>query len=89
MSNETNSQKDALVAKSGLFAGMNTGMAIASMVMILGFVAFTIYDVEYSSSVFAEGKDFIIGTLDWFYVLVVNLVLFFVFWLMMSRFGDV
>ena len=89
MSNETDIQRDAMVAKSGLFAGMNTGMAIASMVMILGFVAFTIYDVEYSSEVFAAGKDFIIGTLDWFYVLVVNLVLFFVFWLMMSRFGDV
>ena len=89
MSNDSNIQRDALVAKSGLFAGMNTGMAIASMVMILGFVAFTIYDVEYSSEVFAAGKDFIIGTLDWFYVLVVNMVLFFVFWLMMSRFGDV
>jgi choline/glycine/proline betaine transport protein len=89
MSNESDIQRDALVAKTGLFAGMNTVMAIASMVMILGFVAFTIVDVEYSSSVFAIGKDFIIGTLDWFYVLVVNLVLFFVFWLMMSRFGDV
>ena len=56
MSNETNIQKDALVAKSGLFAGMNAGMAIASMVMILGFVAFTIYDVEYSSSVLPRVK---------------------------------
>ena len=55
----------------------------------LGFVAFTIWDVEYSGKVFAAGKDFIIGTLDWYYVLVVNLVLFFVFWLLMSRFGDV
>jgi choline/glycine/proline betaine transport protein len=89
MSNESDIQQDALVAKSGFFAGMNAFMAIASMVMILIFVAFTINDVEYSSAVFAKGKDFIIGTLDWFYVLVVNLVLFFVFWLMMSRFGDV
>jgi choline/glycine/proline betaine transport protein len=57
--------------------------------MILGFVAFTISDVEYAAEVFAAGKDFIIGTLDWFYVLVVNVILFFVFWLLMSRFGDV
>ena len=78
-----------LVDKTGLFAGMNKFMGIASMVMILGFVGFTIMDVEYSSAVFSAGKDFIIGTLDWFYVLVVNVVLFFVFWLLVSRFGDV
>ena len=89
MSNEKSSQRENLVAKSGVFTGMNTFMAIASMVMILGFVVFTIKDVEYSSAVFAQGKDFIIQSLDWFYVLVVNVVLFFVFWLLMSRFGDV
>ncbi len=80
---------DGLVSKTGLFTGMNKTMGIASMVMILGFVAFTIIDVEYSSAVFAKGKDFIIGSLDWFYVLVVNLILFFVFWLLISRFGHV
>jgi choline/glycine/proline betaine transport protein len=89
MSNETHTPPDNLIAKSGLFAGMNTTMGILSMVMILGFVAFTISDVEYAAEVFAAGKDFIIGTLDWFYVLVVNVILFFVFWLLMSRFGDV
>ena len=89
MSVETHVPPDDLVAKTGLFAGMNALMAIASMVMILGFVAFTIQDVEYSSAVFTEGKDFIINTLDWFYVLVVTLALFFVFWLLVSRFGDV
>ncbi|MCP4188642.1 MAG: BCCT family transporter, partial [Gammaproteobacteria bacterium] len=61
---------------------MNATMAIASMVMILIFVGFTIQNVEYAGEVFAKGKNFIIGTLDWFYVLVVNLVLFFVFWLL-------
>ena len=89
MSNEAHVPPDNLVAKSGIFSGMNATMAIASMAMIVGFVIFTIQDVEYSSAVFAQGKDFIIGTLDWFYVLVVNVVLFFVFWLLMSRFGDV
>ena len=80
---------DNLVAKSGLFSGMNVFMGIASMVMIIGFVAFTIQDVEFSGSVFSAAKDFIIGALDWFYVLVVTVVLFFVIWLMFSRFGDV
>ena len=89
MSNETHTRPEDIVSKSGFFKGMNATMAIASMVMILIFVGFTIQDVEYAAEVFAKGKDFIIGTLDWFYVLVVNLVLFFVFWLLMSRFGDV
>lgn len=89
MSDDTHVQPDGIVAKSGLFKGMNALMAVASMVMILAFVAFTIQDVEFSGAVFSKGKDFIINTLDWFYVLVVNLVLFFVFWLLISRFGDV
>ncbi len=89
MSDNTKPLPEDLVAKTGVFAGMNALMAILSMIMIIGFVAFTIQDVEYSGEVFSAGKDFIISTLDWFYVLVVSVVLFFVFWLMFSRFGDV
>ncbi|MCP4316502.1 MAG: BCCT family transporter [Hyphomicrobiales bacterium] len=89
MSDETHAPPEGLVAKSGFFAGSNTIMSIASMVMIAGFVAFTIWDVDYSGEVFAQGKDFIINTLDWFYVLVVTVALFFVFWLLVSRFGNV
>jgi len=68
---------------------MNATMGIASMIMIIAFVGYTISDVEASAAAFAAGKGFIIGTLDWFYVIVVNVALFFVFWLMVSRFGDV
>ena len=89
MSDETHVPPEDLVAKTGFFAGMNPIMGVASMVMILAFVLFTIQDVEFSAGVFTEAKDFIIGALDWFYVLVVTLALFFVFWLLVSRFGDV
>ncbi len=89
MSDQTTNKPDNLVAKSGLFAGMNPLMGIMSMVMILGFVLYTIMDVERSSEVFSTGKNFIINTMDWFYVIVVNAALFFVFWLLVSRFGDV
>ncbi len=89
MSDQTTSRPENLVASSGLFKGMNPLMGIASMLMIIGFVAFTVADVDRSSEVFAAGKDFIIGTMDWFYVIVVNAALFFVFWLMIGRFGDV
>ncbi len=89
MSDSVQTPPEDLVDKTGLFAGMNKFMGIASMLMIIGFVGFTISDVEYSGAVFSAGKDFIIGSMDWFYVLVMNVVLFFVFWLMISRFGDV
>lgn len=80
---------ESLVAKRGPFKGMSTFMGIASMAMILVFVVFTIRDVEYSGEVFSAAKDFIIGSLDWFYVVVVNAALFFTFWLLISRHGDV
>ena len=48
MSNDIHTKPDDVVAKSGFFAGMNATMAIASMVMILLFVGFTIQDVEYA-----------------------------------------
>ena len=89
MSDDTHTVPDDLVAKTGLFAGMNRFMGLASMVMILCFVIFTVQDVEYSGELFSIGKDFIINTLDWFYVLVVVVALFFVLWLLFSRFGDV
>lgn len=89
MSDNTQPTSEDLVAQSGLFKGMSPLMAILSMLMIIGFVGFTISDVEYSAEVFSSGKDFIINTMDWFYVLVVNVVLFFVFWLLASRFGNV
>ena len=89
MSDVTHVPPEDLVAKTGFFKGMNAFMGIASMVMIVAFVLFTIQDVEFSAAVFTEAKDFIIGALDWFYVLVVTLALFFVFWLLISRFGDV
>jgi choline/glycine/proline betaine transport protein len=78
-----------MVAKSGFFRGMNPTMGIASMLMIIAFVVFTVRDVEASDALFASGKDFIINSMDWFYVVVVNVALFFVFWLLVSRFGNV
>ncbi len=59
------------------------------MIMIISFVAFTIFCNEYSGRILSQGKDFIIGTLDWFYVLAVTLALLFVIWLPIGRYGDV
>ena len=89
MSNSTSRKPEDFVAKTGIFAGAHPIMAIASMFMIIGFVAFTIRDTDLSNEVFAAGKEFVIGSMGWFYVLVVNVTLFFTFWLLISRFGHV
>ncbi len=89
MSEETITKPDSHIAKSGIFEGANPGMAIASMIMIIVFVVFTIWDVDASNEIFAAGKKVAIGAMGWFYVLVVNVTLFFTFWLLFCRFGDV
>ena len=75
------------VAQSGFLAGSNVFMSVASAIMVVAFVAFTISDVEFAGSVFSSTKNFIMSSLDWFYVLVVSAVLIFVIWLPFSRFG--
>ncbi len=89
MSDEIHTPPENLVSKSGFFAGSNAIMAVASMIMIVGFVAFTVSDVEYSGELFSQAKDYIIGSLDWFYVFVVTAALLFVIWLLVGRYGDV
>ncbi len=89
MSEQPTKKPEDYVAKTGIFAGAHPGMAIASVIMILAFVVFTIQDTEVSSEIFAAGKKIAIGSLGWFYILVVNVTLFFTFWLLVSRFGDV
>ena len=89
MSKDASNKPEDYTAKTGIFAGSHPGMAIASMFMIIGFVAFTIHDTDLSNGVFAAGKEFVIGSMGWFYILVVNITLFFTFWLLVSRFGHV
>ncbi|MDE0310076.1 MAG: BCCT family transporter [Acidiferrobacterales bacterium] len=77
------------VASSGILAGSNSFMAIASMVMIVGFVGYTISDVERAGTFFSGINGFITTSLDWFYIGTVCAVLVSVMWLPFSRFGDI
>ncbi len=76
------------VATTGILSGANSFMAVASMIMIIGFVGITISDVERASTFFSGINGFINSTLDWFYVGTVSIILVFVIWLPFSRFGD-
>lgn len=70
------------------FAGVNPTMAIASIAMVLLFLLFTLSNAELANGIYTGIKAWIERSLGWYYVAVVSLVLFFTFWVGLSRFGD-
>jgi choline/glycine/proline betaine transport protein len=89
MTSEEENVSKSLVAQSGILAGSNPFMAIASFVMILAFVGFTISDVEYAGKVFTAMKAFVLGSMGWFYIALLGSLFFLMIWIMCSRFGSV
>lgn len=81
-------QPKKMLADKGLFLGVHPGMGIASKAMVLAFVLFTIINVEFSNAIFSDIKNWIQTTLNWYYVTVVSMVLFFAVWVAFSRFGN-
>ena len=71
-----------------LFAGVNPTMAISSLAMVLVFVLFTVIYGELANSLYTGIKQWIESSLGWYYVAVVSIVLFFTFWVGLSRFGN-
>ncbi len=80
--------KDMLVS-SGMFAGIHKGMSIAAKAMILAFVLFTVLNVDFANGVYTDVKSWIQTTLNWYYVTVVSVVLFFSIWVAFSRYGNI
>ena len=91
MSQNNNDVRDreALVARSGMFKGMHSGMSIASKGMIVAVVIFTVLNVDLANSVYGAIKDWITASLSWYYISVVSIILIFVFYLMFSKYGDI
>ena len=80
--------REDLVASSGLFKGMHSGMSIASKGMIVAVVIFTVLNVDLANSVYGAIKDWITATLSWYYISVMSIILIFVIYLMFSKYGD-
>jgi len=77
------------VAARGPLKGLNVTMGIASKAMVLAFVLFTILNTDLASATFNTIKDWILVTLNWYYVGIVSFFLLFVFYLLFSRYGNV
>lgn len=76
-------------ATSGFFKGLNPTVAIISKVVIIIFVLFGTLMTDLASQTFETVKNYIILGLNWYYIGVVAFFLFFVIWLLFSRYGDI
>ncbi|WP_428034192.1 BCCT family transporter [Amphritea sp.] len=81
-------QPKKIIASKGFFFGVHPGMGIASKAMVLAFVLFTVMNVDFANGIYSDIKTWIQTTLNWYYVTVVSLVLFFSIWMAFSRFGN-
>ncbi len=85
----TDPNESILIGKNGIFRDVNPPMAALSKGLILAFVLFTIVNVEFANGVFQSMQHWIQANLDWFYVLSMCLFIFFIFWLMVSKYGSI
>ena len=81
--------KSISVARSGMWAGLHPGMAMASLAMVLAFVAFTVINVERAGTIYAGVRTWIESTLGWSYILAVCVMLAACLYIMCSRHGKV
>ena len=80
---------DNLVATSGIFNGLHSGMGIAAKGIIIAFVVFTVLNVDFADSIYKAVRSAIEGALGWYYVSLLTVALFFCLYLMFSRFGSI
>ena len=75
--------------QSGILTGVNPVMAILSLVVVAGFVLFTILNSSVANEAYSTAKAWIESDLKWLYILIVCAIFFFSVWLMFSQFGKV
>ena len=76
-----------LVAQSGLFKGLHSGMGLAAKGMVAAFVLFTILNVEFAGGIYSEIRAWVEGALSWYYISALTIIIFVCFGLMFSKWG--
>jgi len=84
-----NHRSRAMVAESGFFTGLHSGMGIAAKGMVVAFVVFTVLNVEFANSIYSSIRGWIEATLSWYYVTLLSVAFIFCIFLMFSRHGSV
>ena len=76
-------------ATSGVFKGLNPTITVVSKVIIIAFVLFCALQAEQAGIAFGEVSTLLLQNFKWFYVLMMTSVVCFLFYLMVSRFGNI
>lgn len=77
------------VSSSGLFKGIDPILGTLSMLLIIGFVAFTSLNVKEAAIIFSGLKGLILKNFNWYYVGLTSAFFFICGWLMVSKLGNV
>jgi len=81
--------RDSMINKSGLFAGVNPIMAIGSALLIIAFVLFTVLEPVMADSVYGAAKGFISTNLAWYYIGLISFCLVLAIYIAFSRYGSI
>ena len=74
-------------ATSGVFKGLNPTVTIISKVLVISFVLFCVLQAEQAGKTFEMISSILLQNAKWFYLGLLTLILGFLFYLMISRFG--
>ena len=77
------------ISNTGIFKGMNKNMSITSILIILITVGLTGYFPTKSNQVLVQIREYLTPFLEWYYVLLVAVLLFLMIWLGMGRYRNV
>lgn len=77
------------IASTGIFSGINPAMGLLAKAMVLAFLVFTILNVEFAGGVYADIKNWIQTTLNWYYVSLISIFFFICAWLVFGRLGAI
>jgi choline/glycine/proline betaine transport protein len=67
MADESGNAPD-MVAKSGFFTGLHSGMGLAAKGMVVAFVVFTALNVDFANGIYSAVRGWIEATLSWYYI---------------------
>mgnify|MGYP001085231884 FL=1 len=76
-------------AQSGPFKGMNTGMSLVAILMVVATLVTGVLFTEQSAAAIGRLRSWLNPFLEWYYVLLVAFLLFFMIWLGTGRYKNV
>ena len=82
-------KKSVIVAKSGFLKGLNPTVTIASKVILIAFILFIVILANKAGQYFESLSTFLLYNMKWFSIGLVTLVVGFLLYLMVSRYGHI